>query len=250
MNKFIRILFLLLISAGSLLAQESNMRDVVILKNGEKIHGEIVSVSDEILILITEDGKRFQFQLSEISSLEKEVISQKNDTKPNHNQGNFAGIAELNGGITKASSTEIPASPTMALSLAFGSKNAFKSNVFLGLGVGYETILTKDKSQSMSFLPVFLQIHKTLSENKIAPFVASNLGYAFKMNENYGGGAYFKLSGGVNFQITQKSAFNIGIFGKIQKISGTIIENNNLGEFVTEGNTKMFSTGLSAAFIF
>ena len=84
----------------------------------------------------------------------------------------------------------------------------------------------------------------------MAPFIASHAGYAFKLNENYGGGAYFKLSSGASFQITEKTAFNIGLFGKIQQISGTIIEQNHLGEFTGEGNAKMYSTGLNVSFIF
>ncbi len=250
MNKFSRLLVILLVFTSTAFAQETVMRDVVFLKSGEKIYGEIIGKTDKIITLKTDDGNRFQFQFSDIASIEKEITHQKPKVKPTKSQGNLSGMMEISGGISKASSTAISLSPSPAISLAFGSKNAFNSSAFLGIGVGYETLLAKDGSQNLTFLPVFLQIYKTLSEHKVAPFVASSLGYAFKMNESYSGGAYFKLSGGANFQLTQNRAFSIGVFGKIQKISGTIIETNNLGEFITEGNTKMYSTGLSATFIF
>ncbi|HHT21776.1 MAG TPA: hypothetical protein GXZ87_00470 [Bacteroidales bacterium] len=250
MNRFSRLLVILLVITNTAFAQESIVRDVILLKSGEKVQGKIISQTDKVLTLKTDDGKRFQFQLSEIVSIEQEETTRKPEVKPTQHQGNFTGIIEINGGVASAKATPIPASPAMAVSLAFGSKNAFGSNGFLGLGVGYETSLAKNNSNKLTFLPVFILLQKTFTTNKTAPFIASHVGYTFKLNENYGGGAYFKLSGGVNFQIAEKTAFNIGLFGKIQQISGTIIEQNHLGEFMGEGNTKLYSAGLSLSFIF
>lgn len=250
MKKLISLLVIALFAVSSVFAQNSQLRDVILLKSGEKVQGKIISRTNNVLTLKTDDGKRFQFQLSEIASIKQEEISRKPEVKPTQHQGNFAGILEINGGVAIAKSTPIPTSLAMAASLAFGSKNAFASNGFLGLGVGYETSLAKNNSDKLTFLPVFILLQKTFTTNRTAPFVSSNVGYAFKLNENYVGGAYFKLSVGVSLHVSEKTAFNIGLYGKIQQISGTVIEQNHLGEFTGEGNAKMLGTGLGVSFIF
>ncbi len=242
------MLFMFLVSIATSFAQEANPRNTIFLKNGDSFKGQILMRTDEIIIIQTDDGKRYQLQLSEIDRIQQDMKSIDKDGTGK--ASNFGGIIDLEGGLAYASTEGLQYSPATSATIALGVRDFLKSNVFAGLGSGVQVVFSKNENKNLLLLPLFIQLNKTFTNNSVKPFIGTKAGYAFSLNKEYQGGVLFKLAGGAAFSISRRLSFNVGVFGKIQQISGTVIERNELGKFVKQGTTPLYSTGLNLGFIF
>jgi len=249
MRKTVVTILILLLSVAASFAQEAAPKDIIVLRNGDRLTGVIVLQTDETVMIQTDDGKRFQFQIGEIERIEQEKIKSKVNKMRPAKTGNFGVLAAMELGLAKSSEAAITA-PDIDVSVAFGSKNAFGSETFAGIGAGFELIPAKAEDKRMTFIPIFLQIHKNLTNNNIKPFIGTKIGHAISVHENYKGGTFALLTSGINFPIAQRSSINAGIFGKIQQIKGSIIEKNKLGDFIKNGTTQFSTFGVNISFIF
>lgn len=250
MKKIIPLIILLLLFSFHIFSQEKKREDIILLKNGETYRGEIVLKTNDILMLKTHDEKRFQFPINEISKIEQknneQGTAQTTDSTINKC---FAGIINLSGGISSAPGA-FSSSPVMNISMAFGSRNAFGTKAFLGLGIGYESIFGVENSD-LDYIPVFIQIHESLkSKNKWSPAFGAKTGYAFAVNSQYKGGPLIQISAGANYKLTETSGMFFGVFSQVRQINGTMTEQNKWGDFTSKGNGALYSAGLTASFIF
>lgn len=223
--------------------------DVIYLKNGDKYTGKIVFKNEEVIMLETNDGKRFQFQTSEIKETTQEEATSNESQTQTYNKGNLVGLLQLDGG-TSAIKGGIKTSPMVDLSLAFGSKKVLGKNMFLGVGGGFENIFDSSNKRSISFLPIFAQMKNTFSERNNSPALNLKLGYAFPLQQDYRGGLYFYTSGGINLKNTESSNIYLGLYVKIQSTSGKISETFQQDTFTSVSNAVITSIGVSTAITF
>jgi len=250
MKKNIAFFTLFFILSFHVFSQETNREDIIFLNNGETYKGEIVLRTNDFLMLKTRDGKRFQFPINEISKIEQKNKERGTaGTSDSTVTGNFAGIINLSGGVSSAPGA-FSTSPVMNISMAFGTRNAFGTKAFLGLGIGYESIFGIENS-NLGYIPVFIQIHKSLNnKKKLNPAFGAKTGYAFALNEIYKGGPLLQISGGTNYILTRTSGLFFGIFCQVRQINGSMTEQYKWGNFSAKGNGALYSAGLTASFIF
>ena len=83
MRKTVVTILILLLSVAASFAQEAAPKDIIVLRNGDRLTGVIVLQTDETVMIQTDDGKRFQFQIGEIERIEQEKIkSNVNKMRP------------------------------------------------------------------------------------------------------------------------------------------------------------------------
>lgn len=251
MRRIILITIALFLILTKSQAQENHALDVIVLKNGEKIEGRIADRSANSLTIHTYDNKRFQFQLSEIERIDNITpkTKQLSDTR-SERKTNFAGLAEINGGISKSASANLSVSPTTSVSLAFGTIHAIGFKSFLGIGAGYETVIRSERNHTLSSIPIFLVAQIPFTGGNISPFVRGKAGYAFRTAGNYEGGFFAGLTTGAILRLSGKTALCVGIYGKTEQIVGTVVESNEFGKYITQGKTQLPSWGLSFGLIF
>ena len=75
MRKTVVTILILLLSVAASFAQEAAPKDIIVLRNGDRLTGVIVLQTDETVMIQTDDGKRFQFQIGEIERIEQEKIN-------------------------------------------------------------------------------------------------------------------------------------------------------------------------------
>lgn len=231
------------------LCQQPALHDKVTLKTGDVYVGEIVIKTNELIMIKTKDGSRFQFQASEISNMEKVASVQESNTQTpvvsviKTSSDSFTGIIEFAGGISSAKNA-FNSSTNTQVSLLFGNKSVLGKQLFFGAGIGYNNTLIETKSELVSFLPVFIRMQNTFSTNRTSPYIGMDAGYAFALNETYGGGLFAKLSAGISYKISYKTLISLGIYGGINSIAANQIETNDLGTFSYYGNTSMTNYGL------
>jgi hypothetical protein len=250
------ILVLCLLFSIQTWGQESVALSKVILKTGETYIGEIVVQTADMVMIKTTQGKRYQFQLKEVKSIEKISVSNiQNNTDQivldvNAPSGNFSGMLELSGAVSGAKSA-FTSSPNIQVALAFGNKQAFGKDLFLGAGIGYNFISDNSNSQTISLIPLFLRVQKTLTKDKTAPFVGFDAGYAFSTNQLYGGGTFVKFSAGITHRISLKTALYAGFYAGLNSIyCSNLSEIIDSGIFSYSGNTTMTSLGLKVGLQF
>lgn len=249
--KKIFILFLLLsLVMLPVFAQQTEKKDVIYLKNGDKYIGGVVLKTDKVVMIQTSDGKRFQFQPAEIKEIKKEEINpNEKSVQSVENSENFAGLFQLSGGFSNIKGA-IGSSPGLDLSLAFGAKSIFKKNIFLGIGGGYENIFDTKNNRNLSFLPVFVQMKSVFVEKNISPALNIKLGYAFPLQKSYSGGILLHTSGGISIKTTENSNIFVGLQLQLQQTYGEITETLSQGTFTTNGNGNITNFGITTAFIF
>lgn len=234
-----------------LLGQENNVQNKITLNTGEIYIGKVLLKNDEMIMISTKDGTRYQFPLSEI----KKVESVGNESKFENDNGNqndnisnnFGGLLELSGGTASAKNS-FGWAPNTQLSLMFGNKHLFGQQLFLGIGVGYNSSYIT--TNSISFLPLFLHIQSTLSKKRTAAFLGMDAGYAFAISKNHDGGAQVKVSGGISHKLSYKTTLIGGIYSGVQSFSGSLTEINDLGTFNYYGRTSMITIGVKFGFLF
>ncbi len=250
MKKILVFFVLLSFVCLPIFSQQPILKDVIYLKNGEKYIGEIVLRNEQIVMIQTIEGSKFQFQASEISEIKQEDIKPGEKSGQIYSQsGNFAGFFQLSGGFSSIKGA-VTATPSVDLSLAFGTKKAFGKDIFLGGGAGFENIFDIKNDRNLSFLPLFLQINNNFSKNNISPATNIKLGYAFPLQKSYSGGLYLHTSGGISIKTTENSNIYLGLHVQMQPTYGNVTEILPQGAFTSKSNAVVSNFGITTAFIF
>lgn len=237
-----------------LLGQESSVQDKVTLKTGEVYVGKIILKTNEMVMITTTSGMRYQFVMSEIKNVESHQGVGDNSAdslsriKPTP-QGSFAAIADASVGMAVANSG-FSWSPTMQLSLVVGNKSVFHKRFFVGVGLGYSVFFDQKAKNTIGFLPLFVRLQSTLTDKHTAPYVGIDAGYAFGLTNGTGGGEMLKVCVGLAHKISYTSVFSFGIYAGIQGYKAQLTETNHMGTFNYYGNATINSLGCKVALQF
>ena len=134
--------------------------------------------------------------------------------------------------------------------MSFGTRKIAKKDLFVGGGIGFLTVISKDEDDLIGFIPVYFSVKNITSSKRFSPYLGLNVGYSLGLNRNYLGGFYSKLSAGLRIKINYKTSFIIGTYANIQKFYCNLIENNSYGQFKYTGNSSIFHYGLNAGIQF
>lgn len=159
--KTILIIFILLTSLP-LFAQ----KDVVKLKNGSEIRGTIISQSDSLVKLKTNDGSLWVFNQNEVLSLD--VFVKKANGKGFYNT---TSIGMMTG-------SQISASFQIVNGYALNKKWHF------GIGIGLEGFYNQ------TYVPLFIESRYDILKKASTPFISLGLGYTaptHNFDRHYGG---------------------------------------------------------------
>ena len=249
--KYFFILAIFLFLTSPIAAQETITQDKITLLSGETYFGEIVLKTDEMIMIKTSDGKRYQFQLSQIKSIEKVSLTADNLKKGGKTEitgeqipkGDFCGSIEFSGGISSAQNA-FANLPNVDVSMVFGNKSVGGKDMFFGLGASYKMLFPTGTTQTVDFIPVFMRLQSILIKTNTAPYVSIDAGYSFGLSTGFDGGPFVKVSGGVIRKINHKSDFFAGIFAELSSIKTNLTETNPLGTFHYYGSTSMTNVGL------
>lgn len=244
--------FILLFIIIALPLQAQNLtKEIIWLKNGEVYQGKIVMQNEQILMLQTENGKRYQFLISDVEKIEIQPYKSHTQNVKLKNENSQLGIcAEISGGLITKNRTFLPVSPNYGFAIAVGTQKMFGTKAFAGAGVGLDIISLSNKKGSFYTIPFFLQINMPLGSGKVLPAVVGKAGYVISLDDDYKSNLYFNLSGGVNVKIENMYNLFVGLYIRQIGLYGKVTEKNELGTFIKNGNAPLTSTGLQIAFLF
>lgn len=213
-----RILFVLafLLAAAQGAFSQSEMQEVVYLKNGSIIKGIIVEeVPNKSLKIQTPDGSLFFCDLNDVEKITKEVpvrtSYRRTESLDNQSMGNPGSQIKANGykafidfGYTVGTGDNAIGRAELTTSHGY----QFNPYLFIGGGAGVQYY---HEAETFT-LPVFADIRANFTQGAIVPFAGVKAGYTLNLtDELYGIGAYLAPSVGVKFVLPDRKAINLSL---------------------------------------
>lgn len=196
MKKSIFIFILLIIIYIQSSAQK--VRDVLYLKNGSKIFGNLMEITDNQYKMQTSDGSLFIYSIGEVDKYEKDTPEFKGRKKDG------LGLA-MEGGFLLGSQTSTY--PTPFSFIAEGSYTIDTKNI-LSIGSGAEFL-------GKTYTPVFFEFKRLVYDKKATPYFFFRSGLllylganyedknvyypAYYNRKNYGGGGSMTIGTGISW---------------------------------------------------
>jgi len=233
-------------------SDNSRIRKIT-LKSSDVYYAEVLVENEQIVMIKTQEGNRFQFPANEVHSIETDFVE---ESKNNNVQitpiddSNFLMMIDVQGGVSYSSQAYLWV-PSVQGSLVLGAKDVFFQGSFLGGGVGYNMLFANDYSkETIAFLPVFVRLQSIVGKKNTAPYLEMDAGYGFSLNSNFGGGLMLKLSAGITHKLSYRTVLYVGTYAGLQGFSGELTQTNNFGTFSYYGTTTTQNIGAKAALRF
>ena len=173
-------------------------KDVLYLKNGSKIYGNLMEISDNQYKIKTSDGSLFIYSQPEVEKFINEATGLDGRKK------NGLGFALEAGFMVGAQSTEYVA----PFSFNYLGNYVYNTKDIFGLGSGVEYV-------GQPFMPLFLEYKRLMTDRKTAPFIFLRSGWLFHLkgesdnsdnnysqydySKSYEGGFTFTMGTGVSW---------------------------------------------------
>ena len=252
-NTMKRIAFLILLCTALAYAHA----ETLILRTGARVKGSIVFQNEEVVILRTEEGARFQYPRADIEQIlsDEEAASAEETASPEETETPNEEITtskkasillEIAGGA--AFQPKEAVGGAVSADLLVGSHHIGDRHLFVGGGIGYHGIfLGEDK---YNFLPIQVAVRMPFTETKHAPVFGVSVGYGVALSKNYLGGIYAGGDFGYRCQINPKSAVALVAFVQFQQAvvpTTTVLDETS---YTTNSGRNLVNTGIKLALYF
>ena len=248
--------------------------DVVVLQSGKEIQGTILVQNEEVVIIKTTSGSRFQYPADEVKTIRKEKSDRQGgaDQSTSPREGKTIDDKQASPASVKKASVAIELAGgaaskpkddntygNISANLLIGSHNLLSRGIFLGGSVGYlgalytttQTIVTtttpivKKTTTAYSFLPITLAARIPLLQDKHSPMIGMQLGYGIALSKDYQGGLNAGLNIGYCYRISERQRLYVAADCQFQQAF------INTPEHITdtEGNKHTYTHPAGQCFI-
>ena len=205
MNIKLTLLSIFLFTA--IAANSQSYQDVVYLKNGSIVKGQIIEqIPTSSLKIEIAGGSIFVYQMTEIEKIIKEEIitppiAKRKRTAP---KTGYKGFVDMGGGFPVSNGDGFF---SVHISQGYQFNPFFYAGAGLGIDYhfGYSTIC----------LPLFANGRVNFIDNPVSPFFDLKIGYSVYEGE----GLFFAPSIGTRFAIDQRCAFTFSVGYNLQKVN-------------------------------
>jgi hypothetical protein len=192
---------------------QTNMEDVVYLKNGSIIRGIIIEqIPNQSLKIQTADRNVFVFKIEEVEKMTKENLPSNPIVVDEYKKKGYINITEINfcPGVTGSKINEVKVQ-NQDLSFGFKTVNGYQANEHFSIGLG----LGIDKYQNATLLPITLDMRVPVVKGKSSPVFNFAIGHAAGLND-VKGGLTTNFSFGLRSYFSKSAAFLFNIGYKLQ----------------------------------
>lgn len=224
-------------SPNFLIAQ-SNLEDVVYLKNGSVLRGNIIELDVNVSLKIEiSGGSQFFLLYDEILEIKREnkIVGKHYKDK---GYVNYSGVDALPGHPDKANRYQMI--------------NGYQITPRLSAGVGIAFVSYDDPINSV---PVFLDIRFKLFKENSTPFIFFKGGYSFSTHYNraklidlHSGGPMMNIGGGLQFDLSRGNGWYLNAGYNIESFSYSEEDSWRGGTLTTELDYKRVNLGVGLTF--
>ena len=181
--------------------------EVIVLRSGKTIKGEILLSNDEVVIVRQKDGTRFQIPTTEVLRIATNDTNVENTGISSQTKISAKKVAmrmEIGGGAAYLPYQGWGGATQVDVML--GSHNLLNRQIFLGGSIGYHGVFVLDQSYSWIPLRLAVQVPVLLPNTRLCPTIGGNIGYAFATNEDWGSGMCAGVNMGGRYTINERSS--------------------------------------------
>lgn len=247
MKKYIYIFVLLLFNL-------TGFADVTVkLKSNQTISGTIVFQNEEVLILQSASGQRFQYPMSEVVSCQEETITKQKTNRQVTTTGKKVGISlHIAGGAGLLPSYN--AGGSISANVFIGACNLLDKQIFVGGGIGYEAFLMPklelQNNITYSFIPLQIRFSAPLMQTVHAPAIGLTAGYGFSPKGIDKGGLTASFDFGYRYRISEKTVMFAGLTTAVQQGKIEYMETIDQQTFFSSTIHSFWKIGAKIAFQF
>ena len=200
------------------------MAEVVVLRSGQRVQGEIMLRNSEVVIIRASNGMRFQYPMSEVSG----ITMDENETElPTEKGGNVSRKQSAVSLRLQAMSGALYM-PDMGWGGYAGADLMVGANVmdgkrmFVGGEVGYRAKIVSDKTYS--FIPLQAVVSSILTDQRHSPTVGINIGYGISTNKKVQGGICAGAELGWHYVVNENTSIVVGLNVEWQQAKADVVE--------------------------
>ena len=228
----------------------STQAEVVVLRSGQQIKGEMLLNNDEVVILRQKNGLRYQYPKTEVVAIKEDT--EEVTTEENTNitpQKSVAIRATAAGGA--AYIPHVGWGGTMEAHLMVGTQRLFGQPFFLGGSIGYRGVFNGDNTYSWIPLQLALQYPIAYQPTmRHRPLLGASFGYSFATNKQWGGGLCAGVDFGWWYQINTNSNLSIALTAQWQQTQINIKETINNIEYTNHIGCNILGIGIKVGIQF
>lgn len=239
MHRILHILLLLILSCPI-------FAEVVTLRSGQTVRGEIVLQNDEVVIIRTNNGMRHQYPTSEVVSIRSNevIVDQPTAVAPAVRPVNIA--LQAHGGAVYL--PQLGWGGQFGADFMIGSRAIKGTRMFVGGGIGYRAKAIG--GTTYSFIPLQAYLSAPLTDQKHAPMVGMNIGYGFSANKHTQGGICVGATFGGSYLINQQASLQYGIYAEWQQAQTDVIEYIDDTPYTNHVGCNFIAMGAKIAILF
>ena len=216
--------------------------EVITLRSGETLRGEVLLQNEEVVIIRLPDGAKYQYPAREIASVETEetALSVREEVQPQSRSKKAALHTDISSGA--AYLPGVGTGGFAAADILVGTHDLMHKQVFLGGGIGYHAVIMP--STVYSFIPVQAAAFIPFTTNRHAPVINMALGYGFAVNNHTKGGIYTELGIGWRYRMHENAAFSLSADVQWQQAQTSVTEVIDGNAYSRYAGVNMLSMGI------
>ena len=226
------------------------MSEVVVLRSGQRVQGEIMLRNSEVVIVRTSNGMRYQYPMSEVSAitLDEDQMDASTEKKDNvsRKQQAVSLRAQAMGGALYV--------PNMGwggyagADLIVGANVMEGKRVFVGGGVGYRARVVNDKTYS--FIPLQAIISSSLMDQQHSPIIGMNIGYGISTDRKVQGGICAGVELGCHYVVDENTSIVLGLSAEWQQAKVDVVETVIQKDYINHMGVNFITFGAKVAILF
>ncbi len=218
----------------------------ITLTSGQVIVGDILFENEEVVVLKTTEGVRYQYPRSDIAEIGEVAAQQVAEEKKTVASRKVGLMLQVAGG-----GAFLPKQATggfVSVDLKIGASNMMQKRIFLGGAVGYHAFILGGNKYGFVPLQVCAEIPFTLKQN--APYIGMGVGYGIAVNGVKKGGLFTSLEIGWRRQINTNTAFALALYSEYQQGMFSVSEEIDGTIYTQQAYRSLSTVGLKAGIHF
>lgn len=232
--------------------------EVVTLRNGRTVSGEILLQNEEVIILRDSNGARHQYPIGEVvridgmgnddsnekeSATEVRPVAKGEGREANEGEKRTTLRLELSGGMAMVPGEK--AGGAFGIDVLVGSHHIGQTEILVGGMVGYHGCYMPGYQRH--FLPIAAALRAPVLQQKHAPEVGLSIGYGIALSRNYRGGIWLGADLGYRYRMERGNSLYAGLFAQFQQSRETVTQVKEDAEFVGTQHRNIVGFGAKLA---
>lgn len=224
------------------------MAEVVVLQSGQSVKGDIVLQNEDVVIIRSNNGMRYQYPMNEVVSIKAE----EKDTRATNTDKTTLAKTKIVSICVQAMGgalyiPNIGWGGYAGADLMIGA-NLMNKKVFLGGGIGYRAKVVE--KEAYSFIPLQVCVSSLLGEKQSAPVVGLNVGYGFATNAGTQGGICVGADMGWSFEINHETRLVLGLNAEWQQAQTDVEQIIEDKKYTNHMGVNFITVGAKIAILF